>query len=243
MNLWTFMFHEKPAGSIENNDALLAEAAMCNPDRWPQVRSKIMRHFILCSDGRWYHRFLCEQVIKPAWDKRQVYASRGKAGASKRWADSGGHGSSIARERKGRGRGKDSSASGGASPEAVLFDLGLETLAGVLQRTEEGSRGFLGKLCSITGKNYSFVLNLIARAVKGLQDGDAELEQDAAAWLLREAYAYAHREGLSHPPRHGHVPRAKPRTNEATERILGYLDMATAEASLPLFPDNDEAFE
>jgi hypothetical protein len=37
LNLWTASWHERPAGSLEDDDDVLADAAMCPPERWPEV--------------------------------------------------------------------------------------------------------------------------------------------------------------------------------------------------------------
>ncbi len=66
LNLWMNSWHEVPAGSLENDDDVLADRAMCPPSRWPKVKLVAFRNWILCSDGRYYHSGLAE-VVKKSW--------------------------------------------------------------------------------------------------------------------------------------------------------------------------------
>lgn len=85
MNLWGTAFHETPAGSLENDDDVLADAAMCSPERWAEVRDDVLHGWIRCSDGRLYSRFLAE-VVNEAWERRKSHAARGAEGAAARWS-------------------------------------------------------------------------------------------------------------------------------------------------------------
>jgi uncharacterized protein YdaU (DUF1376 family) len=42
VNLWMRAWHEVPAGSIENDDDVLADAAMCSPEQWEQVKEDVL---------------------------------------------------------------------------------------------------------------------------------------------------------------------------------------------------------
>lgn len=66
LNLWAASWHERPAGSLEDDDDVLADAAMCSPDRWSVVRGDVMAGWVKCSDGRWYHRTVAEKAAE-AW--------------------------------------------------------------------------------------------------------------------------------------------------------------------------------
>src|SRR5262245_33356791 len=70
-NLWTASWHERPAGSLEDDDDVLADAAMCPPERWPAVKAEAMRGWTKCSDGRFYHPVVAEKVAD-AWHSRIV---------------------------------------------------------------------------------------------------------------------------------------------------------------------------
>lgn len=84
INLWMASWLEVPAGSLEDDDQTLADAAMCSAKRWPYIRESVMRHWIKCSDGRLYHPVVCEKVSE-AWSSRQEHIARAKAGARARW--------------------------------------------------------------------------------------------------------------------------------------------------------------
>ena len=64
---WT----QVPAGSLPDDDVALCLYADMGRDvaGWQTVRARALRGFVLCSDGRLYHPFLCEQALI-AWDKR-----------------------------------------------------------------------------------------------------------------------------------------------------------------------------
>lgn len=66
INLWASAWHDVPAGSLEDDEDVLADAAMCDPSKWAKVRDEAMRGWIKCSDGRLYHPVVCERVID-AW--------------------------------------------------------------------------------------------------------------------------------------------------------------------------------
>lgn len=69
LNLWMRAWTEAPAGSIEDDDDVLADAAMCPPDKFGQVKEDALRGWILCRDGRWYHPTVCEIALE-TWEKR-----------------------------------------------------------------------------------------------------------------------------------------------------------------------------
>jgi len=71
MMLWCRAWKQSPPGSLPNNDRVLA-AFSCSGARWPKVREMAMRGFVLCSDGRFYHRVLADEVLR-AWGKRNSY--------------------------------------------------------------------------------------------------------------------------------------------------------------------------
>jgi hypothetical protein len=74
MNLWLESWHSVPAGSLEASDIILAETAMCDRKRWAEVREDVMRGWVLCSDGRYYHPVV-SQCAREAWDARTRYRS------------------------------------------------------------------------------------------------------------------------------------------------------------------------
>lgn len=71
LNLWTAAWHERPAGSLEDDDDVLADAAMCSPEKWPKVRADVMRGWVKASDGRLYHGVVAEKVMD-SWHGKAV---------------------------------------------------------------------------------------------------------------------------------------------------------------------------
>jgi hypothetical protein len=75
VNLWSAAWHDFPAGSLEDDDDVLADLAMCDPGKWLKLREFVMHGWVKCSDGRLYHPVVCEQANE-CWEGRQAYRSR-----------------------------------------------------------------------------------------------------------------------------------------------------------------------
>jgi hypothetical protein len=75
VGLWCRAWVQKPAGSLPNDDRLLAAWSGAGR-RWPKVRDMALRGFVLCSDGRLYHRVLCQDAL----ERRQVFRARAEQG-------------------------------------------------------------------------------------------------------------------------------------------------------------------
>lgn len=69
--LWCRAWKQSPPGSLPNDARILAAFSGAGP-RWPKVRDVALRGFVLCSDGRLYHRVLADEA-NAAWQKRKVY--------------------------------------------------------------------------------------------------------------------------------------------------------------------------
>lgn len=67
--LWAAAWHQVPAGSLPDNDALLTRLIGLGRDTrtFRKHRAGAMRGFVLCSDGRFYHPVVAEQVVT-AWE-------------------------------------------------------------------------------------------------------------------------------------------------------------------------------
>lgn len=63
--LWCACWHQIPASSLPNDERLLCKLAGLGRDQktWASVRDEAMRHFVLCSDDRFYHPFIADLVI------------------------------------------------------------------------------------------------------------------------------------------------------------------------------------
>jgi hypothetical protein len=70
VNLWTRSWHQVPAGSLPDDDNL--HRAWANVPDWESVRNVALRGFVKCSDGRLYHRVICEKALD-AWNKRKRF--------------------------------------------------------------------------------------------------------------------------------------------------------------------------
>lgn len=57
LNLWMRAWHEVPAGSIEDDDDILADAAMADPKTWDKIKDKVLRGWER-RDGRLFHGFV-----------------------------------------------------------------------------------------------------------------------------------------------------------------------------------------
>lgn len=71
VKLWTESMRQVPAGSLPNDDKILACLAgyRGSPRRWMKVRTMALHGFSLCSDGRLYHPVLAEMVLD-AWGNK-----------------------------------------------------------------------------------------------------------------------------------------------------------------------------
>jgi hypothetical protein len=64
--LWAASWHQLPAGSLPDNDAVLMRLVGLGRDNrtWKKHRAGALRGFILCDDGRLYHPVVAEQVVR-----------------------------------------------------------------------------------------------------------------------------------------------------------------------------------
>jgi hypothetical protein len=64
--LWCAAWHQVPAGSLPGDDATLTRMAGLGRDlrTWKRLRVDVLRGFRKFSDGRLYHRVICEKVIE-----------------------------------------------------------------------------------------------------------------------------------------------------------------------------------
>lgn len=92
-NLWMTAWQERPAGSIEADDDVMAEAAKCGTfELWVDLKSELLRGWVMCSDGRYYCRSMVPMVQR-GWKLVTGKRKAGKAGADARWGDGTSHSS------------------------------------------------------------------------------------------------------------------------------------------------------
>lgn len=77
MNLWMRAWHEVPAGSVEDDDDVLADAAMCDPQKWIEIREKVLVGWEKRGD-RLYHSVVTELATE-AFGKLRKNKNRTKA--------------------------------------------------------------------------------------------------------------------------------------------------------------------
>ena len=91
---WCAAWHQVPAASIPDDDAVVARLVGLGRDvnGWRKLRAAgALRGFVKCSDGRLYHPVVAEKANE-SFAKKQSYRSfqdtqsvKGKLGAAKRW--------------------------------------------------------------------------------------------------------------------------------------------------------------
>ena len=71
--LWGEAYQAVPAGSLPDDDDELAEAAGFGMDveAFLAVKREIMRPWVKCADGRWYHPAVCEVALE-SWERQTV---------------------------------------------------------------------------------------------------------------------------------------------------------------------------
>jgi hypothetical protein len=175
MVLWCKAWHQVPAGSLPNDERVLAHLAGFGRDlkAWAKVREMALHGFYPAADGRLYHPVVAEQaseswVKKCAWAKNRQKEREKKSKQRKKDGTDGGNGgdgpgSDAGRPPvcppgqqgdipglKGKGRDKNSSddkSSGAETPDPVkaLFDFGIAVFT-ASGRSEREARTLLGKL-------------------------------------------------------------------------------------------------
>jgi len=183
MMLWCASWHQLPAGSLPNDDRLLAKLAGYGRDLddWAAVRKDAMRGFIECSDGRFYHPVVAEKAIE-ADNFRKKQRERTKKATAARLAKYGACERNVERDEARAERrnevqqtGQDrtltentdavaSDAVASRDPRARLFSEGLSKLAEMTRKAPDSCRPFLGKCLKAAGDDASVVLALIEDA-------------------------------------------------------------------------------
>ena len=74
LSLWCKSWQQVPAGSLPNNDRILAHLSGTF-QKWSKVKAIALQGWILCSDGRFYHHVVAEKALA-AWEQRKDYEER-----------------------------------------------------------------------------------------------------------------------------------------------------------------------
>lgn len=84
VNLWLASWHEVPAGSLPDDDEVLADFARCAPGRWKKLRDELMAAWVRCADGRLYHPVVAEKA-REAWARKAKQRDLSRKGNGARW--------------------------------------------------------------------------------------------------------------------------------------------------------------
>ena len=86
VNLWFSAWHQVPAGSLKASEEQLAKLAGLGRDlrTWRKIKADALHGWILCNDGRLYHRTLCEKALEAWLSKLRQRLKSGKGNES-RW--------------------------------------------------------------------------------------------------------------------------------------------------------------
>lgn len=87
--LWCASWHQVPAASIPNDDAILSSLAGFGRvvKEWLKVRKGALRGWVLCSDGRLYHPVVAEKA-RDAWESKKKQRDRTAAARAARLSQS-----------------------------------------------------------------------------------------------------------------------------------------------------------
>lgn len=83
MTLWLSSWQQVPAGSVPDNDRVLAHLSQAGP-MWPTVKEMALRGWYKCNDSRLYHPVVCEKVLSSLKGQKQR-----KEAIAKRWKKDG----------------------------------------------------------------------------------------------------------------------------------------------------------
>jgi hypothetical protein len=86
VTLWLKSWHQVPAGSLPDDDAMLARLAELGRDirGWKKCKAEALHGWERCSDGRLYHRVVAEKALE-AWLEKLRQRLASGAGNAKRW--------------------------------------------------------------------------------------------------------------------------------------------------------------
>ncbi len=74
LTLWMKSWHQVPAGSLPDNDKMLAHMSEAGA-KWPKLREHALRGWVKCDDGRLYHPVVCEKA-REAWANKLAQKAR-----------------------------------------------------------------------------------------------------------------------------------------------------------------------
>jgi hypothetical protein len=86
---WAVSWHQLPAGSLPNNDAVLARLMGFGRDLkgWRTVREHALHGYVLCSDDRLYHPVVIEKATE-CYERNMARSRKARKAAKARWEQS-----------------------------------------------------------------------------------------------------------------------------------------------------------
>ena len=180
--LWSAAWHQVPAGSLPNNERILARLARCDAREWRKLRDEALHGFVECSDGRLYHLVLCEEATE-ATKRRQS----GRNAARARWAkrpQSEGTARAMRPHSDGNARtGQDRTGQDSEEGTARGREVAFPGLLGIIHQA------FItrGKHLILSEHQMGFVRGLTARAEQEADPHDWAHRYLETAWKLRKA--------------------------------------------------------
>jgi hypothetical protein len=83
VSLWCESWQQVPAGSLPNNERVLARFAMCDAPEWERIRERALEGWQLCSDGRLYHPVVAEKA-RDSWQRKLAQRERTRSATEER---------------------------------------------------------------------------------------------------------------------------------------------------------------
>lgn len=84
VNLWGTSWHQVPAASLPDSEAVLRRIAGVTRETWERVRARVLQPWVKCSDGRIYHPVVAEKALEAIALKKRK-SEGGKLGNKRRW--------------------------------------------------------------------------------------------------------------------------------------------------------------
>ena len=87
--LWCRAWKQRPAASLPNDERVMAAFARLPLPRFRKLRDEVLRGFVLCSDGRLYHRVLAKEALR-AFERKAAFRRKRETDADRlrKWRSS-----------------------------------------------------------------------------------------------------------------------------------------------------------
>lgn len=203
--LWCRAWKQRPAASLPDDERVLAAYSRLTIQRFRKLRSEVMRGFVKCSDGRFYHAVLAEVAIR-AFGAKTTHRKRREMDAERlrKWREqrdgNAGETRFVQEGREGKGREGKKEEEKEAAPappnganapqtprpkcvepgpedvKSAIFGAGLSWLIRNTGANEPSCRSFLGSLIGQHGEITTATALLAAERAKPV---------DPRSWLKR----------------------------------------------------------